>query len=135
LRKGGRGDFFMPKRLITTNFHIPYNPGLKDLARELRKNLTPAEKQLWYKYLRDIGLPFLRQKPLDNYIVDFYCANKKLVIEIDGDSHYINEAQENDRERTKVLTSYGLTVLRFTNTEVMDNLEGVCMAIGKYLEQ
>ena len=70
---------------ITNDFHLPYNRNLVTRAKELRKNITLAEKKLWYGYLRKFPLRVLRQKPIDNFIVDFYCAKLKLVIEIDGD--------------------------------------------------
>jgi very-short-patch-repair endonuclease len=71
--------------LIDSDFHLPYNPKLVERAKNLRKNMTPAEKKLWYSYLRNFKFRVLRQKPIDNFIVDFYCAKLKLVIEIDGD--------------------------------------------------
>ena len=72
---------------------------------------------------------FLRQRPIDNYIVDFYCAQLKLVIEIDGDSHFTDEGLEYDQARTRILEGYGLKVMRFTNKEVLENFDGVCAAI------
>lgn len=117
------------KSLITTGYHLPYNPDLKERARKLRKNMTPAEKKLWYQYLRNFKFPVLRQKPLDHYIADFYCAKLKLVIEIDGDSHYTNEGLLYDQRRTEILEKYGLKVLRFTNHDVMKNLQGVIKMI------
>jgi very-short-patch-repair endonuclease len=77
--------------------------------------MTVAEKKIWYSYLRSFPFRVLRQKPIDNFIVDFYCAKLKLVIEIDGDSHYTNEGREYDIERTKILAGYGLKVIRFSN--------------------
>jgi very-short-patch-repair endonuclease len=119
--------------LITTGYHIPYNPELKDRARELRKNMTEPEKKLWFNFLRNHTATFLRQKPLDNFIVDFYCAKYKLIIEIDGDSHYSEEGPLYDKRRTLALAGHGLHVLRFTNTEVMQNFEGVCEEVEKFL--
>jgi very-short-patch-repair endonuclease len=112
--------------------YIPYNPRLKDRARELRKNMAEPEKRLWF-FLRDQKVAFLRQKPLDNYIVDFYCPSRRLVIEVDGDSHYNEEAERYDQRRTESLGKYNLTVLRFTNTEVMENFEEVCNKIAGYI--
>ena len=115
--------------LITTGFHLPYNPQLIAQTREMRKNPTPAEKKLWYEYLRAYKPRFLRQRPIDNYIVDFYCAQRKLVIEIDGDSHFTDEGIEYDQARTHILEGYGLRVMRFTNKEVLENFDAVCAAI------
>jgi very-short-patch-repair endonuclease len=100
---------------ITSDFHLPYNRNLITKAKKLRKNMTSAEKKLWYEYLRTFPLRVLRQKPIDHFIVDFYCAKLKLVIEVDGDSHFTDDGIQSDRRRTEILEGYGLTVIRFTN--------------------
>ena len=123
------------KNLITNGYHIPYNPKLKERSRALRKNMTEPEKKLWFGFLKSRNETFLRQKPLDNYIVDFYCANHKLVIEIDGDSHFSEEGETYDKERTAIFGGYGLRVLRFTNRDVMENFENVCEKIIELLEK
>jgi len=123
--------FGKERNLITTGFHIPYNPKLKERARELRKNMTEAESKLWHDFLRNFKYTVLRQKPLDNYIVDFYCAKLKLVIEIDGKIHSLKERREYYEERTSILEGYGLKVLRFTNEDVMNNFTWVCEEILK----
>jgi very-short-patch-repair endonuclease len=105
---------------------LPYNKTLTERARENRKNPTKAESKIWHEVLRMrqfANFKFLRQKPIDNYIVDFYCSELRLVIEIDGDSHA--ETVEYDAVRTAVLESLGLQVVRFTNDEVLENIEGV----------
>ena len=105
---------------------IPYNKNLTKKARENRKNPTVAEKKIWYKVLRNkefVNYKFTRQKPLDNFIVDFYCSELLLAVEIDGDSHV--EQIDYDILRTKKLNSYGIEVIRYTNLEVINNLEGV----------
>ncbi|MDJ0596037.1 MAG: endonuclease domain-containing protein [Pleurocapsa sp. MO_226.B13] len=107
------------------NFHLPYNPDLVAKARELRKNMTPAEKKLWYDYLRNFKFRVLRQRPIASFIVDFYCAALKLVIEVDGDSHFTEAGRAYDAERTRILEGYGLKVIRFTNDEVLHNFEAV----------
>jgi len=99
--------------LITTGYHLPYNPKLTERAKELRNNLTEAEKRLWYGYLCTFKYRVLRQRPIDNYIVDFYCPKLKLVIEIDGDTHYTDAGKIYDERRTQILESYGLRVVRF----------------------
>ncbi len=109
-----------------TDFHLPYNPQLVPRAKELRQNMTQAEKKLWYSYLKTFKFRVLRQRPIGNFIVDFYCAELKLVIEVDGNSHFTEEGQNYDMERTQVLEGYGLKVMRFKNSEVLSNLEGVC---------
>ncbi|MEO1672257.1 MAG: endonuclease domain-containing protein [Cyanobacteria bacterium J06631_2] len=124
----------MAQNFIRSDFHLPYNRNLATRARELRKNMTVAEKKLWYGYLRNFPLRVLRQKPIDNFIVDFYCAKLKLVIEVDGDSHFSPEAQAKDEERTNILQGYSLTVIRFTNDDVLHNFEAVCEQIHLRLQ-
>lgn len=117
------------KNLLNTTFHLPYNPKLVERAKELRKNMTQAEQKLWYGYLKAFKFRVLRQRPIDHFIVDFYCPQLKLVIEVDGDSHFTAAGQDRDNERTSVLEGYGLKVLRFTNNEVLNNFAGVCQRI------
>jgi very-short-patch-repair endonuclease len=95
-------------------------------ARENRKNPTPAESLIWNKVLRHRQFEchkFARQKPIGRYIVDFYCAELRLVVEIDGDSHAAQAAY--DEKRTQALNQLGLTVIRYANRDVLSNLEGV----------
>ncbi|MFQ3599312.1 MAG: endonuclease domain-containing protein [Chloroherpetonaceae bacterium] len=115
--------------LITNGNSLPYNPNLVERAREMRKNMTNAEKKLWFGYLRNFKYRVLRQRPIDHFIVDFYCAELKLVIEVDGSQHFTENALEYDNERTKILEGYGIKVLRFTNQDVLYNFSSVCDAI------
>lgn len=109
-----------------SKYYLPYNRNLVQRARELRKNMTKAERKLWYEYLRKFPLRIHRQRPIHHFIVDFYCPKLKLVIEIDGESHSSRQAQEYDAARTAKLESYELRVIRFTNEEVLKNFESVC---------
>lgn len=102
-----------------------YTRNLIPRARNMRTNMTEPEKQMWYQCLKLLPYRFRRQRPFGPYIVDFYCAAHKLVIEIDGDSHASDAAHEYDSERTAYLQELGLRVVRFTNCEVMENLDGV----------
>jgi very-short-patch-repair endonuclease len=117
------------------NFHLPYNSDLVVKARELRKNMTPAEKKLWYDYLRSFQFRVLRQRPIAFFIVDFYCAALKLVIEVDGDSHFTETGIAYDTERTAILKGYGLKVIRFTNDQVLHNFEAVCDRLKREIPQ
>ena len=112
-----------------TKPYLPYNPALKEKARALRRNLTEPERRLWHQCLRGFPYPVLRQKPIADFIVDFYCSRLQLVIEVDGDSHYTEEASARDTQRDEALRALGLTVLRFTNLDVMQNLPAVCERI------
>lgn len=101
--------------------HLGYNKVLKELARNLRKNSTKAEIRLWSEVLRAgkmKGYPFLRQRPVLNYIADFMCKELKLIIEVDGATHNDEEQWYKDRERQKELEEYGFTVLRFSDDEI-----------------
>jgi very-short-patch-repair endonuclease len=116
----------------------PYAVNLKEKARDLRNQPTPAEKRFW-NGLRKIpfydSLTFNRQKPIGNYIADFYCHRLRLMIEIDGDSHGQSDTQKKDIERTRFLQSQGLTVLRFSNSEVEKSIDAVMVEIEKFIEK
>lgn len=116
----------------------PYSKNLKELSQKLRSNQTDAEGKLWQRINRDqlLGFRFNRQKPLLNYIVDFYCAKAKLIIELDGSHHYYEpEYQEKDRRRDDELRSLGFTVMRFSNDEIYYEIEAVVEQIYLFLEQ
>ena len=108
---------------------IPKNEKLTIYARQLRKGMTKEERRLWQYCLRNCPVKFYRQRVIGNYIVDFYSAGARLVIELDGSQHYEPEMQKHDAERTAYLNSCGLQVLRFSNLDVMQNFDGVCAAI------
>ena len=112
-----------------------HNKKIVPTARMLRKNTTKEERHLWYDFLRDYPIRFLRQKILGNYIVDFYCAKAKLVIELDGSVHYTESGQQYDEERSSFLEGYGLTIVRIPNTEIHDNFQGVCEYIEEIIKQ
>lgn len=105
----------------------PYNKNLKQPSRDLRNNMTDAEKRLWSKLRAKqiLGLQFYRQKPLLNFIVDFYCPAANLVIECDGGQHFTDEGLEADRVRDEVLVELGLVVLRFSNRQVLTEIDDV----------
>lgn len=108
-----------------------YNRKLCEPARELRKNMTKQEKHLWYDYLRTYHLKWYRQRPVDRFIVDFYCSVAKVVVEIDGSQHYTDEGIEYDRARTEILKQYNIEVLRFTNKDIDDRFSEVCKTIDR----
>lgn len=106
--------------------YIPYYKRFIEKACENRSNPTSAERKMWFEMLGRKSfqnLKFTRQKPVANYIVDFYCSELRLAIEIDGESHA--EQEEYDRIRTKLLGSHGITVIRYSNTDVIHNLDGI----------
>lgn len=106
---------------------LSYQKGLKKLSRKLRSNLTDSERILWSKLRRKqiCGIPFYRQKPIGNYIVDFYAPKINLIIEIDGSQHLEEGQRAKDKQRDEYLNRQGLKVLRVTNIEVFENIEGL----------
>jgi very-short-patch-repair endonuclease len=112
-----------------TRRFIPYRRDLKPRSQALRRDPSPAERKLWYEFLRTLPIKFTRQKPLGHYIADFYCANERLVIEVDGDSHFTERGEQYDETRTAQLQAMGVRVVRVTNVEVMQDFEGVCATI------
>jgi len=110
---------------------LPYNPKLKAIARYLRQNMTETEIMLWQRLKRKQvqGYDFDRQKPIDEYIVDFYCKKLKLAIEIDGTSHDSEEAQEQDQYRQARLEAIGVRFLRFRDEDVRLRLDEVVRTI------
>lgn len=103
-----------------------HNHNLVEYAKNLRKNMTQEEKHLWYDFLKNYNVRFIRQKVLGEYIVDFYCAKAKLVIEIDGSQHFEEKGLKYDEKRTKFLEEYGLKVIRIPNNEMHSNFYGIC---------
>ena len=114
---------------------LDYNKNLIPKAKDLRKNMTSQEKHLWYDFLAKYPkeFRFQRQKTINNYIVDFYCHNAKLVIEVDGSQHFTDEGKIYDKERTEILKAYGLTIIRFTNYEIDKKFDSVCKYIDFYI--
>ena len=115
---------------------LPYNKNLKEPSRQLRKDMTEAEKLFWSKIRKKQlkGVQFYRQKIIGDYIVDFYCPQVMLVIEIDGSQHYQEEGLEKDEVRDAYLQALRLTILRFTNREVLTNMAGVLKTVYDYLQ-
>ena len=112
---------------------IPYNKSLVSNARTLRKNMTPEEKHLWYDFLKRLPYNVRRQHNIENYIVDFYIAEKKIVIEVDGVQHLSSEHKEADEQRDAVLSSWGIVVLRYSNDSIRNNFNAVVDDILRYM--
>ncbi len=115
------------------NLHKHSSPKIYEFAKDLRQTSTVAEQLLW-EHIRNkklSGLKFRRQHPLDNYIADFYCHEKKLAIELDGGIHNNKEAKAMDDNRTFMLTELNITVIRFKNEEVINNIENVIKSIDE----
>ena len=112
---------------------IPYNKKLVSNARALRKNMTTEEKHLWYDFLKRLPFNVRRQHNIENYIVDFYIAEKKIVIEVDGIQHLLPEHKEADEQRDAVLATWGISVLRYSNDSIRNNFSVVSGDILKCL--
>ena len=114
---------------------LSYNKGLKEYSGALRRNMTDSERLLWSRIrgrqLKDCQ--FYRQKIIGNYIVDFYCSKAKLVIEVDGGQHYGSDGKQKDEVRDNYMAHLGLAVLRFSDREVLENLDGVVQVIWRHL--
>jgi very-short-patch-repair endonuclease len=119
----------MPRKII------PYNPKLKELARTLRNQSTKSEIILWH-YLKSkqmMGYDFHRQKPIDNYILDFFCNELMLAIELDGYSHQLDEVFEKDLKKEQRINELGIKILRFQDDEVYFDIENVLRSIENYI--
>ena len=105
------------------------NNKLLDRAKKLRKEMTPQERHLWYDFLRDYPVKIYKQRIIDSFIADFYCAAGRLVIELDGSQHFTEEGLQRDKVRTEIIERYGIKVLRFTNHEIDAQFDEVCNMI------
>ena len=110
-----------------------YNKNLTGNARKLRKEMTKQERHLWYDYLKSLPVTVHRQKALGAYIVDFYIASRKIVLELDGSQHFEPSGIQKDEERDIYLKSIGCTVLRYSNADVNQRFESVCQDIYNHL--
>ena len=114
---------------------IPKDNSQLENARRLRREMTPHERKLWYLFLRKYPVKIYKQRIIGRCIVDFYCASAKIIIELDGGQHYEPEAMEADRLRDSYLNSLGLTVLRYTNTDIHHRFREVCEGICRHIPQ
>ena len=109
--------------------NLPYDSRLNERAKELRRKMTPQERKLWHRFLKDYSIKIYKQRVIKFFVVDFYCAEARLVIELDGSQHYTEQGKCRDAERTAILEAYGVQVLRFSNRDIRVHFEGVCMTI------
>ncbi len=112
-----------------------HNKMLTENAKILRNNMTKEEKHLWYDYFKKCPVRFSRQKVLGKYIADFYSAEAKIVIELDGAQHFEKENRIYDEKRTEFLEQYDLKIIRIPNGEINTNFEGICRYLDKQIEQ
>ena len=114
---------------------IPKDNSQLENARHLRRDMTPHERKLWYLFLQKYPVKIYKQRIIGKYIVDFYCASAKLVIELDGSQHYETQGIISDESRSAYLESLGLTVLRFSNRDVDQNFREVCEKIDMTIRE
>ena len=112
-----------------------HNKTIVPLAKTLRKNMTKEERHLWYDFLRTYEVKFTRQKVLGKYVADFYSAEAKLIIELDGSQHYEDKQIEKDSKRTHDLEQYGLRIIRIPNNQVNEHFKEVCEYIDNIVKQ
>lgn len=115
--------------------NLPYDRRLNGRAKELRHEMTPQERKLWYAFLRDYPIKIYKQRVIEFFIVDFYCAEAKLAIELDGSQHYTEQGKCYDEERSQILRAYGLKVLRFSNRDVDRSFDSVCAQIHNIIQE
>lgn len=115
--------------------HIPRKKSLLENARTLRRTMTPQERHLWYDFLKTYPIKCYRQRIMDHFIVDFYCARAKLVIELDGSQHTDTDALAYDAERTAVLNQLGISVIRFPNNQINRDFDAVCAMIDLKIKE
>ena len=114
---------------------IPKDNKKLETAKRLRREMTPHERKLWYLFLQKYPVKIYKQRIIDRFIVDFYCASAKLVIEIDGSQHFEEDGLASDAKRTEVLEQYGLLVVRYTNREIDREFSAVCEQIDQLIKQ
>jgi len=126
----------MLKPVMPRNRIISYNPKLKPTARALRREATQSEKTLWMLLRKkQLGYEFHRQVPIDNFIVDFYCHELSLAIEVDGPTHDLPETQKEDRIRQTTLEALGVRFLRFKDEDILGNPEKVSKGIETWIKE
>jgi very-short-patch-repair endonuclease len=124
-----------PKGLRFGLYHLPYNPKLKAFSRDLRTNGEKSEAMLWKRLKsKQLGYAFARQKPILNYIADFYCKELDLVVEIDGASHFTEEARFHDNERDRQMEAIGLEIVRVIDSDVRKDVDSVATYIKERCE-
>ena len=114
---------------------IPKDNSQLENARRLRREMTPHERKLWYLFLRKYPVKIYKQRIIGRFIVDFYCASARLVIELDGSQHYDPQGMTSDSERSAFLAAHGLEVLRFSNREIDRDFSGVCAQIDLTIQK
>ena len=122
-----RGIFVKETTVVKNNKMLP-------VARRLRREMTLSEQHLWFRFLRSYPVKIYKQRIIESFVVDFYCAEARLVIELDGLQHYTEQGKAYDEERSAILHGYGLKVLRFSNRDVNNHFDAVCETIDREVQ-
>ena len=117
---------------MASNLH---NPALRSNSQRLRREMTKEERHLWYDFFKKYPFTTHRQKVFGHYIVDFYIASAKIVIELDGSQHYAEENKEKDQNRDLFLQRLGILVLRYSNADISQRFEGICEDILRHVRE
>ena len=120
-------------KTLVSNCFTGYNKALHQHAKQLSKHMTPHEAKLWFRFLKPHPLKWYKQRIINRFIVDFYCSQANLVIEIDGSQHFTDQGLTYDKERSHILEAYGLTILRYTNHQIDYHFNAVCQDIEDHL--
>ena len=111
------------------------NNKMLDTARKLRREMTPQERKLWYMFLRKYPVKIYKQRIIESFIVDFYCTDARLVIELDGSQHYTEQGECYDHERDAIIEQYQVQILRFSNLEIDHQFDAVCERIHNTIQE
>ena len=115
--------------------NLPYNGALNERAKELRREMTPHERKLWYLFLRKYPVKVYKQRIINSFIADFYCPAARLVIELDGSQHYTEQGECYDHERDAIIEQYQVQILRFSNLEIDRQFDAVCERIHNTIQE
>ena len=121
-------------RLRGLYMHVKRNFRLLEQARSLRRNMTSQEKKLWYQFLRTYPIRIYKQRIIESFIADFYCASARLVIEIDGSQHFTAQGKAYDQERSMIMQQYGISTIRFSNADIDRSFKDVCDQIHQVIQ-
>ena len=121
--------------MVQVKERVLKNLKMLETARDLRRKMTSQERKLWYAFLKDYPVKIYKQRIIESFVVDFYCASAHLIIEVDGLIHLQNAAQDRDEARSRRLQAYDLEVLRFTNAEIETQFSDVCSKIDRVIRE
>ena len=135
MRMIGQTQETAERGILVKETTVVKNNKMLPVARRLRREMTLSEQHLWFRFLRSYPVKIYKQRIIESFVVDFYCAEARLVIELDGSQHYTEQGKAYDEERSSIMEGYGVEVLRFTNLEVDREFDAVCERIDARIKQ